>query len=178
MKHDRDDRDDDDHFLYAAEQLEAGHTVAEVRKMLISRKRVPEEESRSIVLNVYAAQKLQEGYKPSAVRDLLLQEKNVTPEEARAIVAELREATEEPAREESAPATGTGTMRGLGIAFLVLGIGSFILPLMGLQFRALGAFGQATPFIGAGLAVVGAVLLILSFTLGGAPPRRGKRRRR
>src|SRR5262249_12900403 len=86
----------DDLYLYAAQQLQEGHTVAEVRKLLPAKQGVPAEEARTMGLNVYAAQKLQEGCKESEVRKLLLAEKDVTPEEARAIVAELRAASEEP----------------------------------------------------------------------------------
>jgi hypothetical protein len=165
MKHDAADQDDD-HFLNAAQKLQEGHAVAEVRKLLVAEKSVPAGEAQSIVLNVYAAQKLQEGHKPSEVRELLLAEKNVTPEEARAIVAEVRKATTEPA---PVAAAGSSAMRGWGITLLILGIGSFILPLMGLQFRLLNLFGEATPFLGAGLAVAGAVLLVLSLRPVGAP---------
>ncbi|MBM4069916.1 MAG: hypothetical protein FJ271_13335 [Planctomycetes bacterium] len=159
---------DDDKFLYAAEKLQDGRTVAEVRKLLIAKKGVPAEEAQSIVLNVYAAQKLQEGLKASEVRELLLAKKNVTPEEARAIVAEVRESLAEP--DPVAPAGGNA-MRGWGITLLVLGVGSFILPLMGLQFRLLNLFGQATPFLGGGLAVLGAVLVVVSLRPGGTPRR-------
>ena len=58
-------------------------------------------------------------------------------------------------------------VRGWGITLLILGIGSFILPLLGLQFRLLNLFGDATPVLGAGLAVLGAVLVGLSFRSGG-----------
>ena len=117
-----------------------------------------------MVLNVYAAQKLQERHSASEVRELLLAEKNVTPEEARAIVAELRKASAQP---DDGAGGGGGGMRGWGITLLILGIGSFILPLIGLQFRLLNLFGAATSIIGAVLALIGAVLVILSFRRGG-----------
>ena len=160
------DQGDDDLYLFVAQKLQDGRTVAEVRKLLAKRN-VPAEEARTMVLNVYAAQKLQDGCKPSELRKLL-QEEDATPEEARAIVAELRQATEEPAPEEGGGGGGGGggALRGWGITLLILGIGSFILPLMNLQFRLLNVFGEATPFLGAGLAVVGAVLLVLSFRSG------------
>lgn len=55
-----------------------------------------------------------------------------------------------------------GIMRSWGIWLLVLGIGSFVLPYMGLQFRILSIFGESLPMVAGGMAVVGAVLLALS----------------
>src|SRR5215510_4325908 len=111
-KREQRDQDDDDLYLYAAHQLQKGHSVAKVRRLLVEEKGTPAEEARTMVLNVYAAQKLQEGCKASEVRKLLLAEKNVTPEEARAIVAELRAAVEEPTPD--APARNNSLL-GLGI---------------------------------------------------------------
>jgi len=54
-------------------------------------------------------------------------------------------------------------MRSWGIWMLVLGIGSFVLPYMGLQFKILSLFGESLPIVAGGMAVVGAVLLALSF---------------
>ena len=54
-------------------------------------------------------------------------------------------------------------MRSWGIWLLVLGIGSFVLPYMGLQFKILSLFGEALPMVAGGMAVVGGVLLALSF---------------
>lgn len=54
-------------------------------------------------------------------------------------------------------------MRQIAVWLLVLGVGSFILPMMGMQFRLLSAFGEATPFIGGGMAVLGGILLGVSF---------------
>lgn len=53
-------------------------------------------------------------------------------------------------------------MRGWGITLLILGIGSFILPLMGMQFRLLSLFGDAAPIVGIALAVIGGLLLFAS----------------
>jgi hypothetical protein len=61
-------------------------------------------------------------------------------------------------------------MRGWGIILLIFGIGSFVLPMMGMQFRLLSIFGEAAPIVGIILAVVGALLLALSFRGGGAQP--------
>jgi len=46
---------------------------------------------------------------------------------------------------------------------LVLGVGAFILPYFGLQFKILSIFGETLPMVAGGLAVVGAVVLALSF---------------
>lgn len=52
-------------------------------------------------------------------------------------------------------------MKKWGIILLVFGVGSFILPFFGLQFRLLSLFGEATPIVGAILAIVGVILLVL-----------------
>lgn len=49
---------------------------------------------------------------------------------------------------------------------MILGVGSFILPLVGLQFRLLSLLGDSTPILGAMLAVAGGVLLALSYRSG------------
>jgi hypothetical protein len=54
-------------------------------------------------------------------------------------------------------------MRSTGIWLLVLGVGAFILPYFGLQFKILSVFGDSLPMAAGGVAVVGAVLLALSF---------------
>ena len=51
-------------------------------------------------------------------------------------------------------------MKSYALIMIVLGAGSFILPLFGLQFRLLTIFGSATPYLGAGLAVLGVVILV------------------
>lgn len=61
-------------------------------------------------------------------------------------------------------------MRNGGIWLLVLGIGAFILPYFGLQFKILNVFGDALPMVAGGIAVVGAVLLALSFRAGSHAP--------
>lgn len=156
------DNDDDDHYLYAALRLQEGKTVSEVRKLLTSKKRIPADEARTMTLNVFAAQRLEEGLSASEVRKLLLAEKGVTEDEARSIVAELRKAREQADDDAGSGGGGGSAMRGWGITLLILGIGSFVLPLMGLQFRLLNLFGAATPVLGAVLAAVGVVLVILS----------------
>jgi len=54
-------------------------------------------------------------------------------------------------------------MRSAGIWLLVLGVGAFILPYVGLQFKILSIFGDALPMVAGGTAVIGAVVLALSF---------------
>ena len=51
-------------------------------------------------------------------------------------------------------------MRKAGIYCLVFGVGSLVLPLVGLQFTLLSLFGAATPLVGVGLIVVGGVLFV------------------
>jgi uncharacterized membrane protein YgdD (TMEM256/DUF423 family) len=52
-------------------------------------------------------------------------------------------------------------MTKLGATLIILGGGSFVLPLFGLQFRLLSLFGKATPVIGIVLAVAGVILIII-----------------
>ena len=58
-------------------------------------------------------------------------------------------------------------MRSWGTWLVVLGVGAFILPYFGLQFRILSIFGEALPLVAGGIAVVGAVLL--GFSMRTAP---------
>ena len=53
-------------------------------------------------------------------------------------------------------------MRSWGIYLLIFGIGSFLLPMMGLQFKLLSLLGNSTPIVGGLLTVAGVVLLVLS----------------
>jgi hypothetical protein len=53
-------------------------------------------------------------------------------------------------------------MRGWGVVLLIIGVGSFILPQFGFQFKLVSLFGPASGFIFGG---VGLVLLILSFVM-------------
>lgn len=54
-------------------------------------------------------------------------------------------------------------MRSWGIWLVILGVGAFVLPYFGLQFKILAMFGEALPMVAGGVAVIGAVLLALSF---------------
>lgn len=56
-------------------------------------------------------------------------------------------------------------MRSIGTWLLILGIGSFVLPLFGLQFKLLNAAGEGAPYIGLGAAVLGGLLLGVSFLM-------------
>lgn len=57
-------------------------------------------------------------------------------------------------------------MRNTGIWLLVLGGGSFVLPMFGLQFRILDILGEARPFVAGAMALVGAVMVAISFRSG------------
>jgi len=54
-------------------------------------------------------------------------------------------------------------MRNAGIWLLVFGVGAFVLPYVGLQFKILSMFGDSLPMVAGGMAVAGAVMLALSF---------------
>jgi hypothetical protein len=54
-------------------------------------------------------------------------------------------------------------VRRLAIWLMILGVGSFILPMMGSQFIILSLFGPYAPIAGGAMAVVGLILLIVSF---------------
>ena len=61
-------------------------------------------------------------------------------------------------------------MRNGGIWLVVIGIGAFVLPYFGLQFKILSVFGDALPMVAGGVAVAGAVMLALSFRAGSQAP--------
>jgi len=61
-------------------------------------------------------------------------------------------------------------MRNSGIWLIVLGVGAFVLPYFGLQFKILSVFGDALPMVAGGVAVAGAVMLALSFRAGSQAP--------
>jgi hypothetical protein len=75
-----------------------------------------------------------------------------------------------PAAPAAARAGGSTAMAGWGVTLLVLGLGSFILPQVGMQFRLLALFGPAQNVVALGMAAVGVILLILSRTMGGSRP--------
>jgi hypothetical protein len=53
-------------------------------------------------------------------------------------------------------------MANLGVLLVVLGLGSLVLPLFNLQFRLMDIVDPYQPFVGIGVAVIGAVLIYLS----------------
>lgn len=52
-------------------------------------------------------------------------------------------------------------MQRFGIYLLILGIGAFLLPLTGYQFRLMSAFGDSQFIVAGAVAVVGLVLLVV-----------------
>jgi len=52
------------------------------------------------------------------------------------------------------------SIKGLGAMLVFLGAGSFLLPLVGLQFRIMNLFGDATPIIAIAL-VIGGILMVV-----------------
>lgn len=60
------------------------------------------------------------------------------------------------------PAENAGTLRSWGLTLSLLGIGSFILPYLGIQFKLVNFFGPAQSIVAGLLAVAGAVLLFVS----------------
>lgn len=53
-------------------------------------------------------------------------------------------------------------MRGLGLMLLIVGAGSFILPMLGRQFILVSVFGQYEKPAAIGMIVVGAILTLMS----------------
>lgn len=56
-------------------------------------------------------------------------------------------------------------MQKIGLFLIVLGVGSFVLPLMGIQFRLIQAFGE-TPAVGAAFVGVGSLLYFIGWIVG------------
>lgn len=52
-------------------------------------------------------------------------------------------------------------MARFGIFLLILGLGSFILPLIGMQFRLMSIFGDAQRIVAIAMALLGSVMLFL-----------------
>jgi hypothetical protein len=50
-------------------------------------------------------------------------------------------------------------MRGWGITLIILGVGSFILPLMGMQFALVSVFGEAQMPAAIGMIVIGGAMV-------------------
>lgn len=51
-------------------------------------------------------------------------------------------------------------MRSWGVWCLILGVGGFILPMLGVQFVILSIFGEAEPIVAGLLAVAGLIMVI------------------
>lgn len=56
---------------------------------------------------------------------------------------------------------GGSALASWGVTMLIIGVGSFILPLMGLQFKILIPLGDAAPIGGVVLAILGGVLIAI-----------------
>jgi len=54
-------------------------------------------------------------------------------------------------------------MRQWGIYLLMFGVGSFVLPMFGLQFKILSVFGESLPLVAGAMAVGGAAMVGLSY---------------
>jgi hypothetical protein len=54
-------------------------------------------------------------------------------------------------------------MRQWGTYMMTVGIGAFILPMFGLQFRVMNAFGESLPLVATGTAIAGVALLGMSY---------------
>ena len=54
-------------------------------------------------------------------------------------------------------------MRQWGIYLLIFAVGSFILPLAGLQFTILSVFGESLPLVAGVMAVAGTVMIGLAY---------------
>lgn len=54
-------------------------------------------------------------------------------------------------------------MRRWGIWCLILGAGSFVLPLVGMQFVLLDLFGEARPYVAGAMIIAGAAMLASSY---------------
>lgn len=52
--------------------------------------------------------------------------------------------------------------RKIGVSLMILGVGSLLLPIMGLQFRLLVLLGDSAPLVGTGLAYLGAAMYIVA----------------
>jgi|GEM_PF-5202667 len=52
--------------------------------------------------------------------------------------------------------------RKIGVTLMILGVGSLLLPMMGLQFRVLALMGESAQLVGAGLAYLGAMMFVVA----------------
>jgi hypothetical protein len=54
-------------------------------------------------------------------------------------------------------------MRQWGMWLLIFGVGSFVLPMFGLQFKILNVFGESLPLIAGAMAVAGIAMVGMSY---------------
>ena len=52
-------------------------------------------------------------------------------------------------------------MKKLGTYLLIFGLGSFVLPMVGLQFKIFNAMGESQGMVGAAAVVLGGLLLVM-----------------
>jgi hypothetical protein len=64
---------------------------------------------------------------------------------------------------------GTYAMLSLGVLLVILGVGSFVLPMIGYQFRLIEPLEPYQPWAGIALAAVGLVIVILAARARRAP---------
>ncbi len=50
-------------------------------------------------------------------------------------------------------------MRGWGVMLVIIGLGSFVLPMVGIQFRLISIFGEYQLFAAIGMVVIGGVMI-------------------
>lgn len=60
-------------------------------------------------------------------------------------------------------------MFGWGIWMIILGVGSLLLPMMGIQFRLMILLDPWQPLAGLGVAALGIVLVVIGAVVGRAP---------
>jgi hypothetical protein len=108
---------------------------------------------------------LAEGYTPQArliAEKLLAQRGAQLPPGARVLRDHLTTSREleERLATEAGRAENNASSKALASFCLIVGAGSFILPLVGFQFRIITIFGPATPVIGAVLVIAGVLILL------------------
>ncbi len=55
-------------------------------------------------------------------------------------------------------------MRGWGVTLLLIGLGSFVLPMMGMQFKLVSIFGEYEMIAGIAMAVIGGLMVAFGGT--------------
>jgi hypothetical protein len=108
---------------------------------------------------------LAEGYTPQArliAEKLLAQRGAPLPPGARVLRDHLTATREQEERllTEVERAENNASSKALASFCLIVGAGSFVLPLAGFQFRIITMFGPATPIMGAVLLIAGVLILL------------------